>query len=533
MKINFSQNYLHMKLNIVLYFVFLVSIFFGCKKDQTPAIVPKPKSDSLNFGSLNQMLSKDSIKKFVLPTSADWKVPQTKTFDADFESFFNPIALAEIRIAFTEQEWNGMLNDYDKNNKNETYRQASCTIKGGTINKSFPSIGIRLRGNTSRKRPEIGSGSHVSTNKLARVHFKLKLNNTFDKDESAYGAPSVDVAKNTTYKTQQLMTNVTSLNLKYNKDDPSYIREGLSYDMYRSFGVEAVRTTFAKVYITIGSEVERYVGVYLAFEEIDKTWMRKRFSDLDGAMFKCLWQSYGPADLTVGDYDGSLTNGRIGEELTDPVSNAAFLSGFSQYHPAYDLKEDPDKTAVTAFNTFIYTLNNNPTKQDLEAMFDVQSFLRYLAVNVMIGMADDYWRGGNNYYLYRNPANNNRWTFMPYDNDRTWGLKTFGPETPSSSVLNWGDNSGTSCNPVLVKRILAIPQYIADYKAYLTYMVDKGYFNESVVSNRISQMQSVISASVTGYNVGEDYFQYSADKSAILNYVSKRIAVVNAECRKY
>ncbi|MHC1703917.1 MAG: CotH kinase family protein [Tenuifilaceae bacterium] len=483
---------------------------FSCKKDESnPDIIPdtKPK------------------------TSTNWGIPKLPTLNADFESFFSPVSVIEIHLALTEIEWNGLLNDYDKNNRNETYRYATCNLSANGVNYSFPGVGLRLRGNTSRKRPEDAVGSHISTNQLNRVHFKIKFNHDFSKDESAYGSPSVNVPTNTALKSQQIVTNVKALNLKYNKDDPSGIREAISYDLFRNFGVEVVHTTFAKLYVKIGTESERYLGIYLAFEDIDKTWIKKRYSNSEGTMFKCLWQSFGPADLTTTDYDGSLLSGKIGEELTDPASNAIFSAEFRAYRPAYDLKEDPTNTGVNDLNSFITILNSSPTQEQIENVFDVQSFLRALAVNVMIGMADDYWRGGNNYYLYKNPSQNNKWSFLPYDNDRTFGINTFGPDVSTSSVIHWGDNSKTPCNPVLVKRILENPQYLIDYKAYLTTMVDSGYFTEDNVIARIQQMQNSFSSYTSGYNISNDSYPFSNDLNSFRNYIRSRIAVVNNECR--
>jgi spore coat protein H len=492
---------------VLLLLAFLV-LGYSCTEDKEIFIINDPKPE----------------------TSANWSIPKLPVLNADFEALFNPLSIFSIHLTFSVDEWNGLLHDYDMHNRNEMYRLAACTllVNGSTL--TYPGVGVRLRGNTSRKRPENGTGNHLSTNQLDRVHYKIKLNHDFSKDESAYGSPSMDVPTNTALKSQQILTNVKALNLKYNKDDPSYIREALSYDQFRNFGVDVVHTTFAKLYIKIGDETERYIGIYLAFEDIDKTWIKKRYANSEGTMFKCLWQDFGPADLTTTDYDGSLLTGRIGEEMSDPANNAIFTSGFTAYHPAYDLKEDPTGTGVSDLNSFITLLNSNPTKDQIENVFDVQSFLRALAVNVMIGMADDYWRGGNNYYLYKNPSQN-KWNFLPYDNDRTFGINTFGPAAETSSVINWGDNANTPCNPVLVDRILEIPQFMIDYKAYLTTMVDSGYFTETTVIARIQEMQNSFSANTSGYNISIDNYPFSSDLNSFRSYIRSRVNMVNTECR--
>ena len=466
---------------------------------------------------------------------------------SDVESFFNPTGVAEIHLTFSEAEWNGLLHDYDSNNKNEMNREAACSISGGNISSaspvSFSSVGVRLRGNTSRHRPEgddysYNGTSHSSSNLLQRVHYKIKLNNKFDKDESAYGSPSVDVATKKANKDQQLFDNVKALNLKYNNDDTSYVREAFSYDMYRRFGVEEVKTTFARLYIKIGSETERYLGVYLAFEDIDKTFISKRYfaadgvTGLEGTMFKCLWQGFGPGDLSKTDTDGLLTDGRIGEELTDPADNASFLKGFSQYHPSYDLKEDPNSDGVDALNAFITLLTSGPTKDQLEAAFDVQPFLRALAVEAMVGSTDSYWRGGNNYYLYKNPVSG-KWTYLPYDNDRTLGKTTWGTTSASTSAISWGANSGNGWgdfNPVLVNDVMAIPEFKAAYISYLKYMVDNNYFTSTSAMARITAMQTAIEPYVTGYNVANDNYPYNNSRAELKAFIEGRIAVVKKEC---
>jgi spore coat protein CotH len=477
----------------------------------------------------------DSSNSSVEPL--DSAIPSSIVMSDDIESFFSPTKVAEIRLSFTVSEWNGLLNDFDKYSKNETFREASCSVSGGNISsaspKSFASVGVRLRGNTSRIRPEIGSGSHNSSNLLARAHFKIKFNNKFDKDESVYG--SADVAEKSANKDQQLFDGIKALNLKYNRDDPSYIREGFSYDMYRRFGVEHVRMTFTKLYITIGSELPRYIGVYLAFEDIDKTFMQKRFFDpsgegLKGAMFKCLWQQFGPADLTTQDTDGSLASGAIGEEYTDPLTAAEYNSGFSDYRPAYDLKEDPAGDAVASLNSFIEIINSKPSRTQLEAVFDVPQFLRALAVEAMVEHTDSYWRLGNNYYLYKNPLTG-KWTYMPYDNDRTFGVQTGNSTSASTSVLNWGEDSGFYDNdPVLIHVIMAFPEYRELYKTYLRKLVEEEYFTTTVVIDRMKAMQAVIAPCVSGYDVGNDNFVYYDSISDFTSFVSGRVAVVKKEC---
>jgi spore coat protein CotH len=114
-----------------------------------------------------------------------------------------------------------------------------------------------------------------------------------------------------------------------------------------------------------------------------------------------------------------MSNGLIGVERNDPELPGEWSEAWTTYRPSYDIKAGPPERVAEALNGFMAFLASRPSAEALEAAFDVQSFLRVLAVNAMVGMADDYWRGGNNYYLWQNPGG--KWGFIPFDYDRSFG----------------------------------------------------------------------------------------------------------------
>ena len=54
-------------------------------------------------------------------------------------------------------------------------------------------------------------------------------------------------------------------------------------------------------------------------------------------------------------------------------------------------------------------------EEELERVFDVQSFIRWLAVNTALVNWDSYGNLPHNYYLYQNPADNGRLVWIPWD----------------------------------------------------------------------------------------------------------------------
>ena len=89
----------------------------------------------------------------------------------------------------------------------------------------------------------------------------------------------------------------------------------------------------------------------------------------------------------------------------------------------------------------------------------MELLLKTYAVNVAVGMWDDYWCNQNNYYLYFNTSDkyDYRFWFIPYDYDNTLGTSGM-IDSGRQDPLNWGD-SGRK----LIRKLLDYPEYKAVY----------------------------------------------------------------------
>lgn len=447
----------------------------------------------------------------------DSLIPTIPQYESEFEDLFNTAAIKTLHIHISEAEWRGLLNDFTNHENNEIYRQATFYYGEdvGSATK-VEKVGFRLRGNTSRKNPSV-----------ERTSFKIKFNAQFSKDESVYGSPSQAIApvpenQGRTFKTMR------SINLKYNKGDPTYMKEVFAYDLFRRFGVQAPRAGYAKLYIKIGDDTSKYYGVFAMIENVDKVWIRRRYS-VSSYLFKCLYQGEGPADLAETDTDGSHTSGKTGMEIKDPCDEG--WSG-SPYRPAYDLKakETEFVQAEAALNSLITLLQGSPTRAELEAVLDVQAFLRAQAVNAYLGGWDDYWRLGNNYYMLYRPTDS-KWLFIPYDYDNILGGTTWvGDDAVSSSLTNWGASHNVQVNPVLVEKVLAIPEFRTNYHQYirLLFAADQQFLRWEVVNTRMQELQSTIAAHTSGYEIGDSY-PYSSDLSGFQDFLNNRQLIAEYE----
>ena len=161
----------------------------------------------------------------------------------------------------------------------------------------------------------------------------------------------------------------------------------------------------------------------------------------------------------------------------------------------YDLKTNKKElvTAETELANFITDFNSKSGdvfKTWVDEKIDVPLLLRTYAVNVMVGMWDDYWANNNNYYMYFDT--DGRFYFIPYDYDNTLGTSLL-MDSGTQDFLNWGN-----ANNPLIKKIISIQEYKELYVSYLHELIkpenDLFYTPESI--SRIENWQNMIRTNV-------------------------------------
>lgn len=382
----------------------------------------------------------------------------------ELDNIFNINAVPHITLEVSTAEWNRLLASYDINPANEEYILADFDIEGSNLDSSLDSIGIRIRGNTSRRRPEGVEGQvhNPAAPDWHHAHFAL----SFKK-----------------YKKTQRYQNLEKINLKWFKDDANYVREVYCYDLFERFGVwTAPKSSYCMLTIKIKEDQKAaYYGVYQMIESIDEDYLSNRtnsFSATDGNLWKC---SYG-ASLRYPD------KSKMGvEDITlDPNTMQTFV---------YDLKTNKKElvTAEAELANFITDFNSKSGdvfKTWVDEKIDVPLLLRTYAVNVMVGMWDDYWANNNNYYMYFDT--DGRFYFIPYDYDNTLGTSLL-MDSGTQDFLNWGN-----ANNPLIKKIISIQEYKELYVSYLHELIkpenDLFYTPESI--SRIENWQNMIRTNV-------------------------------------
>ncbi|MBE0637689.1 MAG: CotH kinase family protein [Bacteroidales bacterium] len=299
--------------------------------------------------------------------------------------------------------------------------RANFIFNNGTITDTIEEVGFRLRGNTSRQ--------------SAKKSFKVSFN-TYQKGRKYYG--------------------LEKINLNGEHNDPSVTRAKLFWDLCREFGIPAPRSNHVRVYIN-----NNYYGLYLNVEHIDEEFAGSRFGNQYGNLYKCLY----PADLK---YLGSNPNAyklQMGDRRV------------------YDLKTNTAYDDYSDIAHFIHVLNNTPIASlacELENVFNVQDYLRIMAIDVFTGDWDGYIFNKNNFYLYQNPVSG-KFEYIPYDVDNTFGIDWFGVDWGTRNIYQWAPSNQQNEPRPLYNRLMEVPRYRDLYSYYLNQIIQElivqpGYF---------------------------------------------------------
>lgn len=351
--------------------------------------------------------------------------------------------LPEVHLNVSLAEWNRLLALYDANAFTTQYVQATLSFVKDGETTVIDNVGLRLKGNTSRRRPEGSYGQmHQRDNTdWHHAHFGVNLRKFADDDAHT-------------------IQGVRKLHLKWFKDDPAYVREVFCYELFRRAGVwTAVRDNYCRLWLHVeGDSKEAYYGVYELMEPIDKHYLKdrkNRFGSNKGYLWKCRNSAAG---------------------LNNPNGDIWYDDDTDDRH-AYTLETqteefDSARVQLVDFMNKLNGLNDNEFYTWIQQVTDVDLLLKTYAVNVAVGMWDDYWNNANNYYIYFNGKGltGYKFFFIPYDYDNTLGTSLrcgVQDDAGRQNPLNWGNN-----NNRLIARILRFNDFKQKYITYLKELID-------------------------------------------------------------
>ncbi len=217
---------------------------------------------------------------------------------------------------------------------------------------------------------------------------------------------------------------MTCLNLKSMYNDPSQMREALAWRLFRTAGVPAARHTYAKLAFDA-----TYYGLFSVIEQVDKRFLADHFgANHRGNLYKAYCGDIGCATLEHRTGAGGDDSGRQYYRDSDVGTRT------------YRLKTNEDDPGASSYDDlaeFIRTINGarlgggdgrfgtDAFRESVDSIMNARAFLRWAAVNVLLGSWDNYYATPSNYYLYNSGRLGAEadfmaapyFTFIPWDYD--------------------------------------------------------------------------------------------------------------------
>lgn len=256
--------------------------------------------------------------------------------------------------------------------------------------------------------------------------------------------PSLKIAFDEYVEGQNPIAGLDRLTLNNNNQDYALVSQYLTYRTFRKAGLPAPRVGFARV--TVNGE---YLGVYSNVEAVRKPFLKAAFGDGSGELFEGTI-----ADLYPKALDRLEAKGKADTKSLLPLAELLAAPG------------DLDLAKVNE-------------------LVDVPQFLKFLAVESLIGFWDGYAQNQNNYYLYRNPANR-KYYFIPWGADGAFDCNA-GMMRGMANL----QNSAVYANGILANRLFWAGDAAAEYTKVLKSLYDTAW-NEKELLAEVERIDKLV-----------------------------------------
>jgi len=344
------------------------------------------------------------------------------------QNLYDINSITLIEITFVESDWDAIL---DANNLANVGEKLLATVAiNGT---SYDSVGVAFKGN--------------STYNASNPKNPLNIDLCYDQTQRYQG-----------YET---------LKLSSGKNDPSFVREVLSYEIGRKY-MDMPLSNYAKVYIN-----GAYYGLFSSSETIDARYGERRlYANSDNPLFKC----NPPNGMGPGNEPSLVYLG----------------SDSALYANSYELK------STYGWLEFIDFMNQLATNiANIETYLDVDRTLWMIAFNNVTANMDSY--SGitkQNYYMFQD--DNGRFIPVIWDlNEGIGGFENVSGGPPTLLAITDLDlylRSSDATFP-LIKQLLSVPRYKKMYLAHVKTIVEENLSNNWYYT-RAQELQAIIDTEV-------------------------------------
>ncbi len=266
------------------------------------------------------------------------------------------------------------------------------------------------------------------------------------------------------------------LTLNNAQQDPSYLRQCLSYRTFAAAGLPAPRCNFAHVRVN-GADL----GLYVHVEAVDRAFVARHFEDDDGNL-----------------YEGTYSDFRDGWTATFELETNRSANDRRDLDAVVAALERPDAELLAA----------------LDEVVAAEPLFAFWAVEVLITHRDGFAGNANNYFAYHDPTSD-RFHFVPWGADTTFvpGPDPFGTglvSVQAGSLAPW--------------RLYQLPAARDRYVATLRRLLDQ-IWDEDALEAEIDRMETLIAPIVDP----DRSLGHAASVDQVRQFVRDRRAALVAE----
>ncbi|WP_230633060.1 CotH kinase family protein [Paenibacillus athensensis] len=268
-------------------------------------------------------------------------------------------------------------------------------------------------------------------------------------------------------------------------DDPSMLRNALSFQFFEKLGVPSPRTRHVRLVLN-GVPL----GLYVEIEGVDRSFFSKRRVQARSLLYAVS----NKANFRLYDNDGE--------------AKRMLSSGYEVV-----IGTSKELTQIARFVRSVHTLKQSALLAYLKSHLNIPQYLRWLAGAVCTGNYDGF---DQNYALYRT-AGSLRYHISPWDYEGTWGRNCYGELDGSDIVRITGYNG-------LTEKLLAFPVIRREYRRVLTHTLNHSFTLrelEPLISRLHAALLPELSADETRKH---SPFVVAGDKEVFLRYIRERRA---------
>lgn len=333
-------------------------------------------------------------------------------------SAFDLSIVSNLYVDISDANWQSIL----ASPLEEQYHQTAITLNGITLN----SVAIRTKGGSSL--------SSVARSTSDRYSFKIDINEYVD---------------------GQKFFGLKKFTLQNSFNDPSYMREVLTYELMAELNVPAPQHAFVNLYVN-----EELFGLYLMVEAVDGEFAEKHFANSNGDMYKP---------------DGT-------------GSDLVWINDNIDSYSDINLKTNEETTDNGAFMNFVEDINSDSTDY-----VDVDGLLRYMAVSTSLSNLDSYQGTlAHNYYLYEQDG---VFSLLPWDFNEAFGTFNRGCQKDIRELYIDEPTSGAMSERPLINSVFLEQDNLDVYHQYIWQLVE-GSLAENTFSARVAEIAAIIRTSV-------------------------------------